>query len=48
MRGEDAWAYTPEHRALVEQAREDVRKGRVYRLGRDELARMIADADREG
>lgn len=45
---EDAWAYTPEHRALVERSREDVREGRVYRLGRDELARMIADADREG
>jgi AbrB family looped-hinge helix DNA binding protein len=45
---EDDWAYTPEHRALVERAREDVREGRVYRLGRDDLAQMIADADREG
>ena len=42
---EDAWAYTPEHRALVEQAREDVREGRVYQLGRAELERLVTDAD---
>ncbi|HEX5501384.1 MAG TPA: AbrB/MazE/SpoVT family DNA-binding domain-containing protein [Thermomicrobiales bacterium] len=44
----DAWAYTPEHRALVDRARDDAREGRIYRLGRDELARMVADADRHG
>ena len=42
---EDAWAYTPEHRALVERAREDVREGRVYHLGRADLAQLIAGAD---
>lgn len=42
---EDAWAYTPEHRTLVARARQDVAEGRVYRLGRDELGAMIADAD---
>ncbi len=26
---EDAWAYTPEHRALLAKAREDARSGRV-------------------
>lgn len=41
----DAWAYTPEHLAQVERAREDAREGRVYRLGRNDLERLIADAD---
>lgn len=43
---EDAWAYTPEHRALVQRAREDARERRVYRLDRGELERVVADADR--
>lgn len=42
---EDAWAYTPEHLALVERARQDAREGKVYRLGRNDLERLIADAD---
>jgi bifunctional DNA-binding transcriptional regulator/antitoxin component of YhaV-PrlF toxin-antitoxin module len=42
---EDAWAYTPEHRALVARARQDVAEGRVYRLGRSDLERMIAEAE---
>ncbi|MBI2325516.1 MAG: AbrB/MazE/SpoVT family DNA-binding domain-containing protein [Chloroflexi bacterium] len=29
---DDAWAYTPEHRASVRRALEDVKAGRVYRL----------------
>jgi len=39
---EDAWAYTPEHAAKVERAREDVRAGREVAVGADEL-RRIAD-----
>ena len=42
---EDAWAYTPEHLALVERAREDGRAGRVYRLGRSDLERLIGAED---
>lgn len=42
---EDAWAYAPEHRALVEQAREDARAGRVYHLGRADLEQLIAGTD---
>jgi bifunctional DNA-binding transcriptional regulator/antitoxin component of YhaV-PrlF toxin-antitoxin module len=42
---EDAWAYTPEHLALVERAREDGREGRVYRLGRSDLERLIGEGD---
>lgn len=37
---EDAWAYTPEHRRLLAQARRDAREGRVYRLTESELARL--------
>jgi bifunctional DNA-binding transcriptional regulator/antitoxin component of YhaV-PrlF toxin-antitoxin module len=29
---EDAWAYTPEHRALLARARADAREGRTHRL----------------
>jgi AbrB family looped-hinge helix DNA binding protein len=29
---EDAWAYTPENRAGIRRALEDVKAGRVYRL----------------
>lgn len=32
LRREDAWAYTPEHRALLRQAHEDSRAGRVRQL----------------
>ena len=42
---EDAWAYTAEHQALIERAREDAREGRVYRLGRGDLERLISEAD---
>lgn len=45
MPREDAWAYIPEHLARVERAREDVCEGRVYRLGRADLERMIAEAE---
>jgi AbrB family looped-hinge helix DNA binding protein len=35
---EDAWAYTPEHRAQLKRALEDVAAGRVVWLSPDELA----------
>lgn len=41
---EDAWAYTPEHRAMVARARDDVTHGRVRKLSEDEL-RELADVD---
>jgi hypothetical protein len=34
---EDAWAYTPEHRALLAAALEDVRAGRVVQATEDAL-----------
>lgn len=37
---EDSWAYTPEHRRLLAQARRDSREGRVYELTESELARL--------
>lgn len=38
---EDAWAYTPEHRAAVRRALEDVKAGRVFRLSWKELERIV-------
>lgn len=40
LRREDAWAYTPEHRALLARARQDSREGRVRQMTEDELARL--------
>jgi bifunctional DNA-binding transcriptional regulator/antitoxin component of YhaV-PrlF toxin-antitoxin module len=37
---EDAWAYTAEHRALLHQAHEDSREGRVRELSEDDLAQL--------
>jgi len=37
LRREDAWAYTPEHRALLEKAHEDSEVGRVRRLSEHDL-----------
>lgn len=37
LRREDAWAYAPEHRALLARAHEDSRKGRVHRMTESEL-----------
>jgi AbrB family looped-hinge helix DNA binding protein len=37
LRREDAWAYTPEHRALLERAHSDSRAGRVHNLSEDDL-----------
>lgn len=38
---DDAWAYTPEHRALLARAHEDSREGRVRRKTREELERLL-------
>ena len=43
---EDAWAYTPEHRALLEKAHRDIREGRVRQLAEEDLLQMAAEADR--
>ena len=37
---DDRWAYTPEHRRLLTQARRDAQEGRVYRLSESDLARL--------
>lgn len=37
LRREDAWAYTPEHRALLERAHRDSREERVQKLTESEL-----------
>ncbi len=37
LRREDAWAYTPEHRQLLERAHADSAVGRVQRLTEAEL-----------
>jgi bifunctional DNA-binding transcriptional regulator/antitoxin component of YhaV-PrlF toxin-antitoxin module len=42
LRREDAWAYTPEHRALLDHAQADSREGRVRTLDEDELAALGA------
>ena len=43
---EDAWAYTPENLRKLEDALADVEAGRVMRLGKGELERIIADSVR--
>ena len=40
---EDAWAYTPEHIARVEQALAEGRAGLAVRMSRRELEQFIAD-----
>lgn len=37
LRREDAWAYEPEHRDLLDRAHRDSREGRVRRLNESEL-----------
>ena len=37
---EDAWAYTPEHRSLLERAHADSREGRVRELSEEDLSRL--------
>ena len=43
LRREDAWAYTPEHRALLEKAHRDSAEGRVHQLTEDDLAALGDD-----
>ena len=38
---EDAWAYTPEHRARLAESHADVRAGRVYKIGRSDLEPLV-------
>jgi AbrB family looped-hinge helix DNA binding protein len=40
LRREDAWAYTPEHRALLKRAHADSRAGRVRRMTEEELRKF--------
>ena len=42
LRREDAWAYTPAHRALLEQAHDDSEHGRVVAVTEDELRALAA------
>lgn len=37
LRLEDAWAYTPDHRELLERAHRDSKEGRVKRLSEEDL-----------
>src|SRR5947209_5662361 len=44
LRREDAWAYTPEHRALLEQAHGDSAEGRVLEFQtEEELVAALAE-----
>jgi len=40
LRRQDAWAYTPEHRALLTRAHLDSREGRVREISEDGLKRL--------
>lgn len=41
VRREDAWAYTAEHRKLLERAHADSREGRVRIVSDEDLERLI-------
>jgi hypothetical protein len=43
IRREDAWAYTPEHRRLLEKAHTNSREGRVRRMSEEELMGLDAE-----
>lgn len=45
---EDAWAYTPEHRALLKRALDDAAAGRILWLSPDELAERAGVDVEEG
>ena len=45
LRREDAWAYTPEHRALLARAHADSREGRVWTLSEEQLIAIAEAAD---
>lgn len=42
---EDAWAYTSEHRSLLEKAHRDVYEGKFKSLNQDELSKMAIEDD---
>lgn len=42
MTMEDAWAYTPGHRRLLERAHKDSREGRVRELTESQIERLAA------
>lgn len=48
QRDDDAWAYTPEHIAAVEQAHAEARAGRVYTMSPVTLARLAANPNGVG
>ena len=37
LRLEDAWAYTPDHRELLDRAHQDSKEGRVRKLSEEDL-----------
>ncbi len=43
---EDAWAYTPEHRALLARARADAAQGRTRRLDEGALRELTGSEER--
>ncbi len=45
---DDAWAYTAEHRARLNRAREDMVNGRILPFGEEELRELIAEHGRGG
>lgn len=40
---EDAWLYTPKNLAAIRRGMEDIKAGRVYRLGSEDLERLIKE-----
>jgi len=40
LRRQDTWAYTPEHRELLERAHGDSREGRVREMSEDDLSKL--------
>ena len=43
LRREDAWAYAPEHRDLLERAHSDSREGRVHELTESDLRKRARE-----
>jgi bifunctional DNA-binding transcriptional regulator/antitoxin component of YhaV-PrlF toxin-antitoxin module len=45
LRREDAWAYTPEHRARLARAHADSREGRVWSMSEEDLIAFAEAAE---
>lgn len=45
---EDAWFYTAESQRLLEQALQEVREGRILRLTKSDLERLVTEAEQSG